>query len=405
MKKTTLFLPAILVAALLLPAPTITLAQSAPSAAAESRAAQAKRPARAKATAVAAAGEAAPLELVENVTDTYTVVKGDTLWGISSRFLKEPWRWPEIWNMNREQIRNPHLIYPGDVIQLGFDASGRPQLSLGASGGTVKLSPQTRFDSLSTAIPSIPSKVIGPFLSQPLVVEAGGLDEAPRIVATEEGRVVIGAGNFAYATGITEDKGLKWQIFRPGKALRNPGSEEVLGYEALYLGDAKVLRFSESSKLDVLRSTQEINRGDRLTPVVETPVPAYVPRAPTKKLSGNVLSIVGGVDEGGQYSVVSIGLGKRDGLEVGHVLASLTKGALVKTNDVHTADAGFWGSFNPAKWFEDEKTKAKALPDEVTLPDERNGLVFVFRTFEKVSYALVMSSRRQVLLGDVVQTP
>lgn len=406
MNKTTLYFSSCLVSALLLSVPESGWAQSAPSAEAELKAAPAKRAARGKRTAAASAGETKPLELVENYADSYTVVKGDTLWGISSRFLKEPWRWPEIWNMNRDQIRNPHLIYPGDVIQLGFNASGQPQLSLASSsGGTVKLSPQTRSERLSTSISSIPTKVIAPFLSQPLVVEENGLRDAPQIVATEDGRVVIGAGNVAYATGITEGKGQKWQVFRPGKPLRNPGSEEILGYEALYLGDAKVLRFGETAKLDILRSTQEINRGDRLTPATEAVVPTFVPRAPQKQLTGSIISILGGVDEGGQYSVVTIGLGKRDGVEIGHVFATSNRGPVVKTNDVHVADVGFWGNFDFKTWFEDEKEKAARLPEEVKLPDERNGLVFVFRTFEKASYALVMSSRRQLAVGDAIHTP
>ena len=409
MKKNTLYsvLTPLLIGSLTLCAPQMGFAQAAPSASAEGKAAPAKRAPRAKRTEVVSA-DVKPLELVENYTDTYTVVKGDTLWGISSRFLKEPWRWPEIWNLNRDQIRNPHLIYPGEVIQLGFDANGRPQLSLaggGGSSGMVKLSPQTRSSLIGSEIPSIPTKAIGPFLSQPLVVEAGGLEAAPQIVGTEEGRVIVGSGNFAYATGITEAMGQKWQVFRPGKPLRVPGSEEILGYEAMYLGDAKVVRFGVTTKLDILKSTQEINRGDRLTPVVETVVPTYVPRAPSKKMSGSVLSILGGVNEGGQYSIISLSLGKRDGVEVGHVFASSTKGVTVETNTIHAADASFWGSVDPSRWFETDAEKAKRLPDEVMLPDERNGLVFVFRTFDKVSYALVMSSRRQLVVGDVVLTP
>lgn len=340
-----------------------------------------------------------PIQLAANAPATYVVVKGDTLWDISGRFLKEPWRWPEIWNMNREQIKNPHWIYPGDVIKLSFDANGNPSLSI-ASGtsDTIRLQPKIRVDTLAQAIPSIPSKVIAPFLSLPLVVEAGALANAPRIIATEDDRVVIGAGNTAYALGLQQSLGTKWQIYRPGKRLVN-GAGEVLGYEANYLGEAKVVRFGETSTIEILRSTQEINRGDRLTPAADTAIPSYSPRSPTANIVGAIISVLNGVDTGAQYSVIAIDLGKRDGMEVGHVLATLRKGAIISTEDPI-------GQATQPPSTAPEKADASALSaNTVKLPDERNGLVFVFRVFEKVSYALVMSTRRPIELGDVVQTP
>ena len=190
-------------------------------------------------------------QLAPDAPGSYVVVKGDTLWDISGRFLKEPWRWPEIWNMNREQIKNPHWIYPGDVIKLLFDENGNPYLSLanGERGENVRLQPRARVDTLATAIPSIPSKVISPFLSLPLVIDEGALANAPRIIATEDGRVVVGAGNSAYAIGLQQSQGIKWQIYRPGKALANSAGE-ILGYEANYLGEAKVVRFGETSTIE-----------------------------------------------------------------------------------------------------------------------------------------------------------
>jgi hypothetical protein len=370
-----------------------------------------------------------PLAIADNAPNSYTVVKGDTLWGISGKFLKEPWRWPEIWNMNRSQIKDPHWIYPGDVITLTYDADGNPRLSIGANstGGTVKLSPQIRSTKLAQAIPSIPEKVIGPFLTVPLVIDEGALQDAPRIVATEDERVIVGAGNRAYAAGIREEQGLKWQVFRPGKALKDPATQEILGYEAVYLGDARVSRFGktaqvegtpipESTSIEIIKSTQEIGRGDRLTPTVEAPVPSYSPRSPDKQVKGSVVSIVGGVDESAQYSIVVIGLGKRDGIEVGHVLATSQLGKVVSTNDatVGARNESVVSSFfkqvgddlaNIDKEYRDEKKSESPIPGQVKLPDERNGLVFVFRTFEKVSYALVMSSKRSLKVGDVVQTP
>jgi hypothetical protein len=245
-------------------------------------------------------------------------------------------------------------------------------------------------------------------------------------VGTEDGRVIVGAGNRAYAAGIREEQGLKWQIFRPGKALKDPATQEILGYEAVYLGDARVSRFGKTAQVDgapipegtsieIIKSALEIGRGDRLTPTVEAALPSFVPRSPDKQVKGSVVSILGGVVEGGQYSIVVVGLGKRDGIEVGHVLATSQLGEVVTTED---GTSGYRESVvtsffkqvgedlkNIDKEFRDEKKPENPIPAQVKLPDERNGLVFVFRTFEKVSYALVMSSKRQLKVGDVVQTP
>lgn len=405
MKKNTL--TPLLVCVLTALVPTFGIAQSSPDSKSETGKAKKSEP---KATK--------PLTLADGAPNSYTVVRGDTLWGISGRFLKDPWRWPEVWNMNKEQIKDPHWIYPGDIVSLSFDADGRPRLSIGANGGggegsTVRLSPKVRTDAITTAIPSIPSSAISPFLSLPLVVEADGLANAPRIVAAEDGRVIIGAGNTAYAVGLNPQRGVKWQIYRPGKALVDPTSKEVLGYEATYLGDAKVTRFGETSSLEVLKSTQEINRGDRLTPTLESTLPSYSPHAPDKQIKGAIVSVVGGVDDAAQYFVVALNLGKKDGMEIGHVLATLQLGETVSTAD-NEADRGSW--FGRSKWFSGNTESADAkpsstdsttaeLPATVKLPDERNGLAFVFRVFDRISYALVMSSRRPLKVGDVVQTP
>lgn len=391
--------------------PQLTWSQAAPDAKAE---------AAPKATAKKAADAKTekPIALAENAPGSYTVVKGDTLWDISGRFLKEPWRWPEIWNMNRDQIKNPHWIYPGDVIKLTFDADGRPVLSIasggsgdssGVVGGAVKLTPQVRVDSLALAIPSIPSRAIAPFLSLPLVVDEGALLNAPKIVATEDSRVIIGAGNTAYAVGLNPKMGIKWQVYRPGRELIDPVTKEVLGYEASYLGDSRVSRFGESSTLEIVRSTQEINRGDRLTPTVESTLPSYSPRAPEKSVNGSIVSVFGSVDEGAQYSIVALGLGKREGIEIGHVLATLQRGEVVSTKDSGggstTFGSGLRSLLASVSTDSTKKSEDAVVGSEVKLPDERNGLVFVFRVFEKVSYGLVMSSRRPIKVGDVVQTP
>ena len=337
-----------------------------------------------------------PIQLAPDAPGSYVVVKGDTLWDISGRFLKEPWRWPEIWNMNREQIKNPHWIYPGDVIKLLFDENGNPFLSLANSerGENVRLQPRARIDALASEIPSIPSKVISPFLSLPLVIDEGALANAPRIVATEDGRVVVAAGNTAYAIGLQQIQGVKWQIYRPGKALTNSAGE-VLGYEASYLGEAKVIRFGETSTIEILRSSQEIFRGDRLTPTNDTAVPSYSPHSTDKNVAGTIISLLNGVDTGAQYSIITVDLGKRDGMEVGHVMAILSKGATVSTDD----------PLGQTKQTAATATDGVQIGSTVKLPDERNGLVFVFRVFDRVSYALVMSTRRPIQVGDVIQSP
>ncbi|HUP29285.1 MAG TPA: LysM peptidoglycan-binding domain-containing protein [Usitatibacter sp.] len=352
--------------------------------------------------------------------------KGDTLWGIAGKFLKDPWKWPQVWQINREQIKDPHWIYPGDVIRL--DRSGdSPSLSLagsGASGGTmrdaegnvVKIEPRIRIEKLEEAIPSIPGSVIGPFLSQPLVIEAGGLETAPTIVATEESRVIIAAGDSAYADRIGSGDALNWQVFRPGTALRDPDSGEILGYEAKYVGDARVRRFGTPTTLDVVKARQEINRGDRLMPARESAYPTYMPRAPSKPIRGVIMSVDGGVSEVGQYQIVALNRGARDGLEVGHVLASFRRGQVVNAS-------GRAASFSDSRWMSGLNIRPNpVVPDSpgssvagatgvaiadgpLRLPDERNGLVFVFRVFDKMSYAMVMRSTRPIYVGDIVQTP
>jgi hypothetical protein len=386
-------------------------------------------------------------DLAADAPNEYTVVKGDTLWGIAGRFLKDPWKWPQIWQMNRDQIKDPHWIYPGNVVRL--DRSGEyPRLTMGggapggpsgsteadAASNVVRLEPRVRVESLQTAVPSIPGSAIGPFLSQPLVVEAGGLDGAPKIVATEEGRVIVGQGDLAYANGIGDTEGVNWQVFRPGATLRDPESGEILGVEAKYLGDARVRRFGNPTTLEVTKARQEINRGDRLAPARETTFPSYVPRAPDKPIKGVIMSVDGGVSELGQFQIITINRGSRDGVEVGHVLASYRRGATINANDARSQDlespkwlTGWdWGNWKWGDWnwgggetkpvpvvpdppraqpAQLQKSGARVESGTIKLPDERNGLIFVFRVFEKMSYAMVMKATRPIYIGDVVQTP
>jgi hypothetical protein len=326
--------------------------------------------------AFAAQPDARP-ELRSDAPDQHTVVKGDTLWGIAGKFFKDPWRWPYIWGMNKDTIKDPHWIYPGDVIILDRD-SGRLRIGKdGSAGNVVKLSPRVRAGhSDHDAIPTIPYSAIAPFLVQPLVIEEGALEQAPVLVGAREGRVILGTHDAAFVKGLPAEQGNHWHIYRPGKTLTDPDTEEALGIEAVYLGNAEVTAFADVSTVTITRSVQEISQGDRLTPASGVAAASYLPRAPDRELSARVISVYGGVSQAGQNTAITLNKGKRDGLEAGHVLALYRKGDTVK----HAGEAH-------------------------TLPDERYGLALVFRVFDKVAYALVMEPHLPVQLLDRAQTP
>ncbi|HEX5094019.1 MAG TPA: LysM peptidoglycan-binding domain-containing protein [Burkholderiales bacterium] len=365
-----------------------------------------------------------PIAFKADAPERYTVVRGDTLWGIAEKFTDSPWRWPEIWNFNREEIKNPHWIFPGDVIVLDrasgqlFIAgrrkpvattpapapspdTGKPPASDASSGtgsgrtapgeggvvGTVKLSPRLRAESSARdAIPSIPPSAIEPFLSRPLVVEPDGLDNAPTIIATEDGRVIIEAGNQAYVRGMAGAKDENWYLYRRGRPLVDPDTNVTLGYEAIYLGTARLTRPGDPATVRLTTVTQEVGAGDKLVPIGVPEVPKYAPHAPAVFMQGRVIGIYGGlgkVGEAGPMSIITLNRGRADGLEIGHVLALYRPGALI-------ADASAATGGKPATY---------------KLPDERYGLAFVFRIYDRVSYALVMRVSKPVNPLDVVQTP
>jgi hypothetical protein len=367
-------------------------------------------------TSAANALAAGPDALRENAPDSYTVVPGDTLWGISGRFLKEPWRWPEIWKLNQQQIRNPHLIYPGDVIVL--DRAGM-QLRI-SRGDTVRLSPKVRVEPLAAkAVPTISPADIEPFLSKPLVVGATELDGAARIIATDEDRVALGAGDVAYVEGVSKEQGGAWSIYRRGDPLVDPDTDQILGYLALYIGEAQVRHFGEVSKIEITRSAQEVYAGDRLLPASkEAPVFSYVPRAPQKPVRGRIVSTYGNLVETGPKSIVALSRGSADGLEVGHVLAiyRAQPGAryALRTSPLW-GRSGPSGDDSPRTYYSEQLTPrdASLYPerrpitelDLAKFPSERYGLLMVFRTFDRASFALVMEASRQVSLNDVVANP
>ncbi len=358
--------------------------------------------------------------LKEDAPDRYTVVRGDTLWCISGRFLKDPWKWPEVWKMNQEQIKNPHRIYPGDVVVL--DRSGQQaQLRLIEGSSTVRLSPRTRVEMLKdAAVPAIPPSAIEPFLSRPLVVGPTELDDTPVILATQENRVAIGAGDRAYVTGITRDKGTVWQLFRRGDELIDPDTNEVLGYLAIYLGEAQVLRFGDQTTIEITKSQQEIYVGDRLLPAAkELPTFSFVPRAPLKSVRGRIVSTYGNLGETGPPAgIVALSRGSNDGLEVGHVLAIFRSQSTaqyeIRMSPLYGRE-GLSGSEKPRTYYTEQLTPRDApiyeggkpiRLDEVSqLPDERYGLVMVFRTFDRAAFGLVMQASRPVAVNDVVTNP
>ena len=349
-----------------------------------------------RATAQQVANAGVPLSaLADNAPASHTVQRGDTLWAIATLFLKSPWRWPELWGMNLQDIRNPHLIFPGQVLLLMKDGDrARLMLSRGGAAGqppsnTVKLSPRIRSELLDNgAIASIPLQLIAPFLNEAVVLSQDELASAPRIVATQEGRVMISRGETAYVRG---DLGgaRSFSLFRQSKPLRDPTTQEVLGYEAGYIGTADYVRADGTSPVGGLpvpatfvmtSARQEAGVGDRLTPVPARDYSAYVPHPPAAPMAGQVISVYGEALTAGQNQIVAINRGQRDGMERGHVLA-------------------LWRAGAPAT----DRTGAK--PQPIQLPDERTGLLFVFRVFDRVSYALILSAFDPIRPGDRFSQP
>lgn len=346
-----------------------------------------------KATAEQVAQSGVPLsELAPNAPDSYTVKRGDTLWAISGLFLKSPWRWPELWGMNKDEIRNPHLIYPGQMLYLD-KSGGRARLRMAqpvGPDGQGKLSPTVRSEALERApIASIPYNVIEPFLSQPLVVDEAALKDAPRVMATQEGRVYLGLGDTAYVRGKLDDGTNSYQVYRPGRALVDPDDgKTVLGYEAYYVGTAAMEKAGDPATFRITQSKEEVGVGDKLVPAAATSFVNYTPRAPEGDLKARVMTIYGTVDtsQAGPNQIISLNKGRKDGMEVGHVFALYRAGEVVQ--DKTTARQGFLRQY-----------------EKVTLPDERYGLIFVFRVFDRVSYALVMEAAKPVKIGDKLLQP
>ncbi len=360
------------------------------------------------------------IQLQNNYPDRHVVVKGDTLWGISAKFLKDPWQWPKVWKMNRAEIKNPHRIYPGDVVVLDT-SSGSPELKVLRE--TVTLQPGIREEALEAqAIPTIPPSIIDPFLTQPLVIENGKLDSAPRIVSGPDNRVILSPGSRVYMNEIKEGEGTHWNIFRPGEKLTDPDTKEVLGTEAIYLGDVSVSRFGAPASGEIVRAKEEIFTKDRLVVSHDEFQSSYVPHAPETQINGRIMRIYGGVAEAGPNMVVSINRGKSDGLEEGHVLAISRYGSIIKDPEYKDSskkivpkekklkELNFDVKTGPdgkkiVDFAKEKETKPALAPDQLKLPDERVGLLMIFRTFDKVSYGLITSATDAVYTLDSVHTP
>ena len=374
---------------------------------------------RATASAVAqqAADQGIPLaDLAPNAPDHYVVKRGDTLWGIAGIYLRRPWYWPQLWGMNRQAIANPHLIYPGQTLYLdrqdGFarlrTSAAGAQGARGARGEleTVRISPHSRSASLSdTALPTLKPHLIEPFLAEPLVVEAITLEQAPRIIATVDDRVLMTTGDRAYARGEAADPLLAepgqpriYRIVRQAVPLKDPLTQAVLGYEAMYVGKAELVR-SESTEetadgkggvvseyipatVDILSTKEEVRAGDRLLPEPPRASMNYTPHAPQMDVDARVVSIYGSgaVVNAAQNQVISLNLGEQDGIQAGHVLNLLTQGNRIKDTTDPTRPM-------------------------IKLPSESNGTAIVFRTFERVSYALILDVRSTVRVGDRLVNP
>ena len=371
--------------------------------------------------------------------ENYTVVKGDTLWDISSRFLDQPWRWPEIWGVN-PQIDHPHLIYPGDIVFLTYQ-DGQPVLNLQrgtgqvVSGRNVKLSPTVRTTDNAEAIQTIPIDAIQQFLKRPIVLDDNEIEQWPYVVSSYDDHLIATTGNTIYVRGVPEDSNIiKYSIYRKGKPYVNPqmgnkGKAEVLGYEAIYIGDATLTKNGDPASAIITVVDREVLKGDRLLPQTDEEISAeFIPRPTSNEVAGNILSVVDGVSQIGQYQVVVLNLGEEQGLEAGNVLGIYQSGYVVQDKvgpNIKKSDAQkaaelqdltengtvisklAYGVGQGVEAFDETFPTIANIQDkseDVTLPEEYVGVVMVFKTFNKVSYALVMKTQGPVHVLDVVRS-
>jgi hypothetical protein len=310
---------------------------------------------------------------------SYVVARGDTLWDIADRFLAKPWQWPQIWHEN-PQIANPHWIYPGDEITLSY-VGGKPRLQV-SRPSELRLSPEVRITPIEQAIPVIPMSAIRPFLSHPKVVESGTLESAPYVVGFAGEHVVAGAGDSVYVRVIEDASNPGYVVVRPGNPYRDGVTGEILGYEALYVGDAGLETTGDPARLQLTKTVRETVIGDRLLPVEREKIQMrFEPHAPSRPIEGHIIGVVDGVTQIGQLQIVVLDRGARDGIETGHVLEIFQSSRMQR--DIVS---GHYGQM-------------------AQMPQEKGGYLMVFKTFERVSFALVMKAVRALHVLDVVRTP
>ena len=326
--------------------------------------------------------------LAPGAPDSYVVKRGDTLWGISKMFLRDPWAWPEIWQVN-PQIKNPHRIYPGDTLHLVY-VDGRPRVVL-QRGGEVRVEPRVRSEPLDTAISTIPYDTVAAFMSKPSVLTADDLHCAAYVVSSLDEHLGIAEGMTVYARGFCKpaEIGSRYNLVRVGDALRDPDDNHVLGYNGIYTGTGRVTRLGNPVTLLMTESNREAEPGDKVLPgSVDVPLD-FAPSAPHTKVNGRLMAVTDGVTVIGQYQVVMINRGARDGLVPGNVLAVFEAGAVVRDEQSH----GFLSG------------TAKMFQEKVRLPDERIGTYMVFKTFDRMSFGLVMEAKNIIHIGDRVENP
>ncbi len=347
------------------------------------------------------------IELQHNAPDKYVVVKGDTLWDIAGRFLQKPWRWPEIWQLNRQQISDPHLIYPGDIVYLDKSgASPRLRLARAVDGGAPaaasaspsasaapptaqagerveRASPRVRREAIEPVpVQTIDAQAIAPFLNRALVVDEKALESNPRIVATQDGRVYLARGDLAYVRGLKDESTRDWHVYRNVRALLDPDTRKPIAWEAQFVGLARLERGGDPAAFRIVSANEEIGTGDRLLPAERVPQVNYVPRPPERPVSGRIVSVHRGVAQAGRNSVVALNVGSGAGLAVGNVLAINERPRVAQDREA-----------------KEKKDK------EVRLPGEPVGHLLVFRVFDKISYGLIMRSSRDAAVGDEVTNP
>ncbi len=316
--------------------------------------------------------------LRDDVPDTHTVVKGDTLWDISATFLRNPWLWPEIWHVNA-QIENPHLIYPGDVIRLIY-LDGKPRLTLDNSGRIFKLEPKAHVISAGDAIETIPLDEINSFLSRSRIVGKDELKLAPYVISGMDQHLIVGAGDKVYVRGDVAEAATVYGVYRVGETFVDPETDEFLGIQALDIGTASVeSKKGEVATLKVTRTTEEMRIGDRLLREEERSIDStFFPSAPSEEIEGVILAVEGGVSQVGKMDVVVINRGERESMAAGNVLAVYKRGGSIVD---------------------------RVSGDRIALPDERAGLLMVFRVFDKVSLGLVLEANKSLKVNDIVKNP